>query len=119
MGFYVFSQSYEWREVAIKNRNFSNEDLKFRKSVPEVFKVYRVDYRSFKELIISDLKTQSTIVKFPTEQGVQKFLVKEVPSLSGELSKKFPKIVPGNKIWAPPKFVPGIILGQFLDNLYF
>lgn len=92
MGVSVFSQSYQWREVAIKTRNFSKERLKFRKSVPQEFKVYSVDYQAFKNQIISGLKTQPIIVKFPTVQGVQKFLVKEAPSMSVRLTQKFPMI---------------------------
>ena len=48
--FLSFSQSNLWELTDTEVSNFSNDALKFRKSIPTTFKVYELDLQKFKNI---------------------------------------------------------------------
>jgi len=90
--FLCFSQSNLWRLTDTEESNFSNDALKFRKSIPTTFKVYELDLQEFKNRISQANNTESISINLPTADGIQRFSIEEASSISEVLSQKFPMI---------------------------
>ena len=90
--FLCFSQSNLWRFTDTEVSNFSNDVLKFRKSIPTTFKVYELDLQEFKNRISQANNTESISINLPTADGIQRFSIEESSSISDGLSQKFPMI---------------------------
>ena len=87
-----FSQSKNWKSVDIEKSNFSEDSLKFRKSIPTNFKVYELNLKKFKKEISLAKTNELTIIELPTANGIQKFSVSEASSLAKGLALKHPLI---------------------------
>tara|TARA_B100000787_G_C16199245_1_gene303612 strand:+ start:4880 stop:8137 length:3258 start_codon:yes stop_codon:yes gene_type:complete len=87
-----YSQSSKWIQANTKENKFNKTDLKFRKSIPNNFKVYTINFNEFKNETLSLTKNSSTIIELPTKDGIQKFSIKEASSLSEGLAQNFPMI---------------------------
>ncbi len=87
-----YSQSNEWLDITSEKGTFNNQDLTYRKSIPNDFKLYEINFTEFKEKVFSSDQKSLQVIELPTSQGVQRFSVKEASSLSKELSLKFPMI---------------------------
>ena len=90
--FLCFSQSNLWKLTDTEVSNFSNDALKFRKSIPTTFKVYELDLQEFKNRISQANNTESISINLPTADGIQRFSIEEASSISEVLSQKFPMI---------------------------
>ena len=89
---FVFSQSTDWKDISNEKGKFNASDLKFRKSIPDDFKLYEINFTEFKEKVFSLDNKSLQVIELPTAKGVQKFSVKEASSLAQELSLKYPMI---------------------------
>ena len=90
--FLSFSQSNLWELTDTEVSNFSNDALKFRKSIPTTFKVYELDLQKFKNRISQAKDNKAISIDLPTAYGIQRFLIEEASSISEVLSQKFPMI---------------------------
>ena len=90
--FLSFSQSNLWELTDTEVSNFSNDALKFRKSIPTTFKVYELDLQKFKNRISQAKDNKAISIDLPTADGIQRFLIEEASSISEVLSQKFPMI---------------------------
>lgn len=48
---FVFSQSTDWKDISNEKGKFNASDLKFRKSIPDYFKLYEINFTEFKEKV--------------------------------------------------------------------
>ncbi len=87
-----FAQSNSWTELNTKENQFSKTDFKFRKSIPNNYKIYKINIDAFKNEIISLSNTLSNVIELPTANGIQRFSVKEASSLANGLASKYPMI---------------------------
>ena len=87
----MFSQSIDWKDISNESGKFKVSDLTFRKSVPNDFKLYEINFAELRENFFSAEGSYQTI-ELPTNQGIQKFSVKEASSIAKELSLKYPMI---------------------------
>ena len=90
--FLCFSQSNLWEIKDTEVSNFSDDALKFRKSIPSTFKVYELDLQKFKNKISQAKNDKSISIDLPTADGIQRFSIEEASSISEGLSQKFPMI---------------------------
>ena len=88
----VNAQTKQWNLVSEKTNDFSKSELKFRKHSPSESNVYSLNYTNFKNSIINGSSRGSKIIELPTEEGLQKFSIREASSMAPELSVKFPMI---------------------------
>ena len=87
-----FSQSKVWSLLDSSQTQFNKIDIKFRKSIPNDYNIYNINFNEFKNEILSLSRASPTIIKLPTPEGVQKFSFKDASSLSEGLALKFPMI---------------------------
>ena len=80
--FLSFSQSNLWELTDTEVSNFSNDALKFRKSIPTTFKVYELDLQKFKNRISQAKDNKAISIDLPTADGIQRFLIEEAPQTS-------------------------------------
>ena len=87
-----YSQSNKWVDITNKKDTFNNQNLTYRKSIPNDFKLYEINFTEFRENFFSSDQKSFQVIELPTSKGVQRFSVKEASSLSKELSLKFPMV---------------------------
>jgi len=73
--FLCFSQANLWELKDTEVSNFSNDALKFRKSIPTTFKVYELDLQKFKNKILQAKNDKSISIDLPTADGIQRFSI--------------------------------------------
>ena len=84
-----FSQQKQWKLTSAKEDNFSKKTLELRNDKPTEFKIYNLDYTSFKS---KTLNKSNKIIELPTPNGIEKFVIEEASVLDLSLNKKFPNI---------------------------
>ena len=87
-----FSQSSNWKLIDVEKTNFPDTSLKFRKTVPTNFEVYKLDTQKLKNEVSFAKANEVIFIELPTPGGLQKFSIKKASSLSEELTQKFPMI---------------------------
>ena len=90
--FSSFGQSEKWVLISEKENNFSTKELKTRKNIFKKSKVYTLNYKAFVKNLQNTLSRGEKVIELPSANAIEKFSIKEAPSMANALSEKFPMI---------------------------
>lgn len=85
------SQTQDWKILSESSKNnLVNSNLKFTKKPTKEQQTFSLDFNKFQAK--TTLAEAKKIIELPTENGIQKFSIKEASSISTELARKYPMI---------------------------